>query len=212
MTPDCTYQPQHIHVDVQKGEDFTVQVVAVDQVQKPLATSVRSILKSSKSGLGGGLLLRTIDDRCSNLTFSIFSLFASEQLSLYPEGTCKDARPSLAYADIHFSPCHCLTGLQQVPSHTNCLCKCHKLLLPYIDPQSCNPQVGDAWISYTQNNISGYLIHPHCPLQYCKQSTVIINLNGSDAQCASDRSGLLCAKCLHGLSLSLGSSLCLTGH
>ena len=51
-------------------------------------------------------------------------------------------------------------------------------------------------------------------MNYClpPDKTVEINLNipnGADAQCAHDRSGLLCGACSPGLSLSLGSSHCL---
>ena len=120
--------------------------------------------------------------------------------------------------NIHFLLCKCLIGFQEISSDISCLCECHEILQRHIDSQSCNPQVGsflkvsDAWIGYIKNdNISGYIIHPHCPLQYCKQSSVVINLNlpdGSDAQCTDSRSGLLCGICKQDLSLSIGSSLC----
>jgi hypothetical protein len=51
-------------------------------------------------------------------------------------------------------------------------------------------------------------------MDYCfpPDPTVEINLNipnGADAQCAHNRSGLLCGACSPGFSLSLGSSRCL---
>ena len=57
-------------------------------------------------------------------------------------------------------------------------------------------------------------IYPYCPLDYClpPNSDVHINLNilnGADAQCANNRSGLLCSLCQPGLSLSHGSSRCI---
>ena len=39
---------------MRKGENFTAQIIAVDQVEKPLEAYVRSVLKSSESGLGRG--------------------------------------------------------------------------------------------------------------------------------------------------------------
>ena len=62
--------------------------------------------------------------------------------------------------------------------------------------------------------MSGYLIYPYCPKDYClpPNKNVEINLNipnGADVQCAHNRSGLLCGACSPGLSLSLGSSRCL---
>ena len=61
---------------------------------------------------------------------------------------------------------------------------------------------------------SPYLFYAYCPLDYClpPTTTVYINLslpNGSDAQCANNRTGLLCASCAGNYSLSLGSSKCI---
>ena len=60
-----------------------------------------------------------------------------------------------------------------------------------------------------------YLIYLHCPYDYCVLSTNTININlnvpnGVDAQCAPNRTGLLCSSCKEGHSLSLGSSRCLS--
>ena len=72
-TQDCNYQPKTI--SVKKGENFTVQVIAVDQVEKPLDAYIRTVLISSESGLGRGLLLHSIKGNCTSLTFNIFSPF-----------------------------------------------------------------------------------------------------------------------------------------
>ena len=66
------------------------------------------------------------------------------------------------------------------------------------------------WMDY----IGGYLVYPHCPLDYCKPSedNIKINLNvenGADVQCANYRTGLLCGTCSSGYSVSLGSSHCI---
>lgn len=58
-------------------------------------------------------------------------------------------------------------------------------------------------------------VYPYCPLDYCYPPTepVYVNLNtpnGADAQCAFNRSGKLCGSCQDGLSLSLGSSHCMS--
>ncbi len=71
----------------------------------------------------------------------------------------------------------------------------------------------NVWISY--DNITGYLVYPNCPYDYCKPPSLLtsINLNypsGANAQCAFDRSDLLCGSCQPGLSLSIGSSRCIS--
>ena len=77
----------------------------------------------------------------------------------------------------------------------------------------------NCWITSIDNGTNSsdnqYLVYRHCPLDYCKPpgARVEVNLNnpnGSDAQCSDGRSGLLCGTCLPGLSLSLGSSRCLS--
>ena len=109
-----------------------------------------------------------------------------------------------------------------IPEQTDCVCECDSELLPYIS--NCDSQTGtvtkdgNSWISYVSNtgNSSGYLIHLHCPFDYCIPSTsdheIIINLNklaGADAQCAYNRAGTLCGTCKPGFSLSFGSSRCI---
>ena len=98
---------------------------------------------------------------------------------------------------------------------------CDSKLYQYITDPNCNSQAEtltrstNFWITYiVDNSSSGYLVYPHCPFDYClsPSSNVQINLNlkdGSNAQCANNRSGLLCAVCQPGFSLSLGSSHCM---
>ena len=97
------------------------------------------------------------------------------------------------------------------------MCKCHDSLSPYV---ACNIESesfvkmykSNVWISHDKKT-AGYLIYPNCPYDYCKplNSTKINfnNPNGADEQCAHRRSSVLCGSCQSGLSLSLGSSLCL---
>ena len=88
---------------------------------------------------------------------------------------------------------------------------CDVVLRLYIS--ECNIQektvtkLNDAWISYINKtlNSSGYLIHDHCPFDYClppnSDLEIKINLNqknGADAQCAHNRIGTLCGACKPG--------------
>ena len=73
-----------------------------------------------------------------------------------------------------------------------------------------------AWMDVVSNDnvTEGYLVHCHCPYDYClpPSSLVEINLNvegGADAQCAFNHSGTLCGACKPPFSLALGSSKCL---
>ena len=116
----------------------------------------------------------------------------------------------------------CPVGFELIENEEGCRCDCDANLYPHFSDcrLASNALVKDKniWIAYVNTThdpeIYQYLIHPYCPLDYCHPSSsrVEINLNlpnGSDAQCANGRTGLLCGTCQPGLSLSLGSSHCI---
>ena len=212
---DCPHQH---YTEVKKGQTVTLPVVAVDQVGQPVSATIQTSLHFTESGLAEGLLTRNISAECTNLTFNIVSPHKSESLSLYAsDGLCKDAELSSATVEIHFLPCSCPIGLQV--SGMNCTCDCHSDISQYME--HCDSHTGlltkqpqtRAWISYINDtDLTGYLVYPNCPFDYCLSTNAFIDLNqpnGADAQCAFDRSSLLCGSCQPGLSLSLGSSHCL---
>ena len=105
--------------------------------------------------------------------------------------------------------CDCICDVTKLGSH---IIKCN------YTRETIMKKGTTAWITYLSiKNTSDYLIYSYCPKDYClpPDTTVEINLNipnGADAQCAHNRSGLLCGACSSGLSLSLGSSRCLQCH
>ena len=153
--------------------------------------------------------------------YNVFSPHDSEKLILYAsDGPCKDARLSTATVKIHFLPCRCLIGLQvSGMNSTNCVCECHRHISQYVE--QCDSHTGSlvkqpqsrVWISYINDaDIAGYLVYLNCPFDYCLSPSPPFYLNqpnGADAQCAFNRSSLMCGSCQPGLSLSLGSSRCL---
>ena len=204
---------------VRKGEVFTVSVVAVDQVSRPVNATIQSSLTHSESGLAEGQLLREIRDKCTDLSFSITSTHDREELSLYAsDGPCKNADTSKLTYSIQFLPCECPIGFQlSETSQSNCTCDCHSNISRYVTcdihrESFVRKYTSNVWIRY--DNSSGYLVYLNCPYDYCKPlNSTSVNLNqqnGADAQCAFNRSSLLCGSCEPGLSLSLGSSLCLS--
>ena len=215
---DC---PHQYYTEVKKGQIFTLPVVAVDQVGQPVSATIQTSLHFTESGLAEGQLARRIPAECTNLTFNIVSQHESENLSLYAlDGPCKDAELSSATVKIHFLKCSCPVGLQESEMNsTNCTCDCHSDISRYMD--HCDSHTGSltkqpqtrAWISYINDtDLTGYLVYPNCPFDYCLSISLSVDLseqNGADAQCAFDRSSLLCGSCQPGLSLSLGSSHCL---
>ena len=220
-TNDCTHQH---YTEVKKGQTFKLSVVAVDQVGQPVSAIIQTSLHFTESGLAEGQLARKIPAECTNLTFNVVSSQVSENLFLFAsDGPCKDSEPSRATVEIHFPPCSCPIGLQVSGiNNTNCTCDCHSDISQYV--HQCDSHTGlllkqphtRAWISYINDtDPTGYLVYPNCPFDYClaTNTSVYIYLNqpnGADAQCAFNRSSLLCGSCQPGFSLSLGSSRCLS--
>ena len=53
-----------------------------------------------------------------------------------------------------------------------------------------------------------YLMHRHCPFDFCKPGDIDFDLKEADMQCAFNRSGVLCGACKPNLSAILGGSQC----
>ena len=219
---NCTHNH---HVEVKKGETFTVSVVAVDQIGQVVNGTIQTSLNFTESGLAEGQLTRDISAQCTDMMFNVVSPHSSEQLILYASnGPCKDAELSTRKIEIHFLPCSCPIGFQvSRMNDTNCTCECHSDIKQYAE--HCDSYSGSftktsqsrAWIFHINNTersrITGFVIYSNCPYDYCHTFPLLINLNepnGADAHCDFNRSSTLCGSCQPGLSLSLGSSLCLS--
>ena len=207
-------------VKVKRGETFEVSVAAVDQVNHTVnASIVITSTQKYRYRLGIGQSVQKTHNGCRNLTLKVSSLNDSVDLILYPEGPCHDTGISKVMLKVNFKNCTCPIGFQPLKAQEDCLCGCDEQIKTIV--KTCNTssmtmlRQGDFWINYINDtNKIDYLIYPHCPYDYCVLSTNNINLNlnipdGVDAQCALNRTGLLCSSCKPGLSLSFGSSLCL---
>ena len=206
--------------NVKRGETFNVSVAAVDQANHTVDSLIYvTSTKRYMYRLAIGQWVQVTHNGCTDLKLKVSSLNDSVKLILYPEGPCQDIGVSKAVLHVNFQPCTCPIGFQQQKKQEDCVCDCDQKIKALI--KMCNSsssfllRQGDFWINYVNDTDQiDYLIYPHCPYDYCvlSTSTVSINLNipnGADAQCASNRTGLLCSSCKPGLSLSLGSSRCL---
>ena len=205
-------------VFVQKGENFNISVMAVDQVNNTVNASIRSSLQE-ESIFGEGQQLQHTEGDCTNLTFNISSPFESVDLILYADqGPCKDKGLSSFTVKINFRNCSCFIGF--IPSNElkRCECNLDPQLKGYVTAHNTSSfvRIQNSWINYIYNNGNKhmYIIHPNCPYDYClppSPTTGIINLNesnGADAQCNFNRAGLLCGQCKQGYSLSMSNSHC----
>ena len=215
---DCDYQPETVRVD--RGKKFSIEVIAYDQVHNAVNSIVSCSLDSSAGGLDEGQDFQNITTVCTKLSFTLYSPYNYEELTLSVDSTCEALRITEQRVMIEIT-CSCPIGFQtQNNDQISCDCVCDKVLQPY-DKTDCDKQSqsiirkDNFWINYiTSSNSIGYIIYPNCPYDYCHTSDeiVAINLNnpeGYEVQCVSYRSGLLCGSCKQNFSVSLGSSSCL---
>ena len=216
---DCNYQPFTFYV--KKGELFHISVTAVNQVNKTVNATIHFSLTSSFSRLGDGQSSQRVESKCTDLEISMYSRNNHEELTLYAEGPCSDIGISRKKLAIIFKPCTCQIGFEpSFRDETKCDCICDSRLSPHITTchQTTDELVRDSniWVTFiNESTESGFILHPNCPFDYCVSPSPPVNINlaipgGADAQCAFNRSSTLCGTCKAGLSISLGSSLCVT--
>ena len=217
--PDCDYQPEPIQIN--RGKAVSFQLIAYNHVSKP----VRAAVDISSSG--GGIVGSYINEVCTEAVmlqqFNLLAPVDLENLTLSVIGPCNVNGVSTRNVIIKFT-CTCPIGFQIINNNeTSCDCICHQVLQVYKKTE-CNLTLESIirrenfWVSYinpawSNSSTSGYILHPHCPFDYCytpsEQVSINLNLpNGSDAQCTHNRMGTLCGTCKPGLSVSLGSSKC----
>ena len=212
---NCSSEPPSL--TVKKGEEFTVSLVVVDQVERSIAATVYSTVSVSGE-LGHKQHQQKVAEGCKNLMFSVKSTAANETLMIHADGPCDQLGIPTASITITFNDCTCPLGFHVANEKDNaCECKCDLKLHQHLSECSLNTTVtvfrreDSVWIGYFEQ-YSGYVIY-RCPFDYCNTQTTDENINlnftnGSDSQCAFNRSGLLCGSCKPGFSLSIGSSHC----
>ena len=219
--PDCNYQPEPIQVI--RGKIFSVELIAYDQIHHAVNASIQCSLNSLAGGLGEGQQTQNINKACTELKYNLFIPNNYEELTFSAlRGPCNNISGISKRSTMIKIICSCPIGFQISNNYaTSCDCICHQVLQSY-EKTECTLTTESIirkenfWISYIDHiwsNSSGYVIYPHCPFDYCytpdKQVSVNLNYpNGSDAQCDSNRTGMLCGTCKPGLSVSLGSSKC----
>ena len=216
----CQLQSSTKNITIKKGEYFNVQVVALDQVNHSVEASISSHLNLSSSYLEKDQYTQSIPANCTSLSFNAHSLNNTETLYISPKSQCSNKENGKAFrVHITFEECTCPMGFYVLRSRKyteDCKCACDPRISPYAELSQCNlssvVRKNDYWISYS--NETGFLVHPFCPYDFCLLPSIPVSIdlnipNGSDTQCAFNRTGLLCGKCKSGYSLSLSSSHCL---
>ena len=120
-----------------------------------------------------------------------------------------------AYVNIHLQPCPVGFELSE-----NNDCVCSSSLTKFVISCLIDTMItrkSSVWLSAVNNtrahdngkNMSVvYMIHQHCPFDYCLSGEFNFSLADPDAQCNRNRSGILCGKYKPGYSLTLGTNKC----
>ena len=219
--PDCDYQPQPIVIKKGQQRNISLSLSVVDQISKPLKEAI--IVSHFESGnYVCQNNIQNSDGKCTKVDFAVESDNVTEELIIsVGEGPCENTEKSQARITLHYECDDCPIGFERDKTIDNCHCDCDSQLWPHFT--NCSGYLlvreSNVWVTYI--NISEdfshyqYLIHPYCPYDYCHDLDAMVTINlseplGADAQCISNRAGLMCGKCAHGFSLSIGSSRCVT--
>ena len=165
----------------------------------------RSILKPSQEA-------QEVNKTCTMLNYTIYSQVGDLNMILTLEDATILEDPT--NLTIHVLPCPLGFSSTLSPQLS---CQCDSFLQFYNI--HCDIKKGtvhraqEQWLSKKCNkgndtNTKEILFHEHCPFDYCLQEELDLNLSNPDKQCAFNRTGILCGKCLMGLSAIFGGSQC----
>ena len=203
-----------VHVKIFPGQSFKIEAVAVGQRFGMTPASVRAETPGTHV-IDQLQKLQDTENHCTTLKFTVKSSNRNETILLNVDGRTLPKWINESIPD-EFRQLKILITLKDCPlgfefdSRQN-VCSCH----PYLDAYGvkCNftaykiNRHARQWIGVL-NKPKMFVIHQHCPYDYCKPYALLLNLSTPDDQCSSNRSGILCGACQPGLSQVLGTSNC----
>ncbi len=205
------FRPIIVEKSVFPGALFQVMLTTVGQRKGLVRGVIRAVPypePDRELPLGRFQATQSVND-CVPVSYQVFTLSPMAQFGL----AIDHAGEGIPYVhiDMHITLLPCPPGF----SITNALyCKCVPPLLKRglrcnITEQTIERK-GTVWVGITSagNESDSFLVHDHCPFDYCNTSTMKVLLSDSDKQCMYDRSGVLCGKCSTNQSAVFGSSKC----
>ena len=220
-----------IFVELSPGEKLQINAVAVGQRFGVTPATVRAVTESGIM-VNDLELLQNVQQQCTPLVYTIYMVNTEyQELQLLKRMTLdismkffstNKQTDSLLLQPLTFTINikDCRKGY--IYRSSTGVCECDITLT--INGLQCNLQKGTVerkrrkWVhpttihlrpeQYSTSN-SGVLVHHFCPLNYCNQELLYIDLNTPNEQCQFNRSGILCGKCAQNLSGVFGSSKCM---
>ena len=191
-----------------RGEEFSVHLAALDQLNQTIKAIVRAETSSSRTRLGQFQSRQQSTNSCTEFKYQIFSFDESVTLTLYVDGPCNKLGDSATKVSINLLPC---PDAFQLAGDD---CTCETRLLKYTSRCFAADRTiensGDFWVGglFDNDTYIGLILYPHCPFDYCKTTSVKFTLEEADKQCNFNRSGTLCGQCGHNRSLLFGTLHC----
>ena len=225
--PNCS---STIHsLQVFPGQKFMISVVVVGQRNGAVPGIVLAKYSSSLASIDNSQVVN--ESHCTKLQYTAYSRHAcsSENITLTahkPGSATSSVKPDQQAVKVHVTLKTCTLGFTLIgdnSQHCGCVSKLEKngfnCSISNNKNSTCTilhkTPVVPSWIgvcSSKNTTEKGLLYYGHCPFDFCKMGNVDIistlDTLDQDAQCAYKRRGILCGKCQHKFSLTLGSSKC----
>ena len=189
------------------GQSFNVTVGCLDQLKQPLNSClIQSQYNSTDFLLGSGENKRIINGY-DDLAFQLTSnRKGAALLTISSNISCIEDMWKNLVVTIDVGSCP--LGFQLQNKH----CDCDSRLLKTSLNVECS--INEEVIVLTESgwlSIKDGLLRTHldCPLDYCLQTRKYISPLQHDVQCANNRGGVLCGRCLTNYSVVLGSWKCM---
>ena len=201
------------------GSSFHIPAMLLGQRSGPVPGVVQTSCSEDCTILQGQQTQTLITNQvyCSSLKYTVFSLEnTTVRLQLVVEDSfyrysSYTQQPTEITVRVH----KCPFGFKALGQ--SCVCSLENAKVHCNITSSTVIREPPVWIgSLSDETQSELFIHQFCPLGYCYDRNITIRTTDTnfdqDAQCAQQRSGLLCGQCRANHSLGFGSSVCYECH
>ena len=205
LKPDCNLAFNS--VSVYPGEDFTLHLAVVGVMNGTVPGTVHAKFPSSSPEAILGDLQDTQQIRhayCDDVTYTVYS--RQESVYFYLTAAATDFSRVLNVS-VDLKACPIGFDLK------NGSCKCNSVfsredIRCFINNQSIlHP--ANTWMGFKESfNQKSVMFSKLCPHGYCLAHDVYLSSDDPDIQCADNRTGVLCGRCLKNYSLTFGRQKC----
>ena len=196
-------------VQTVRGKEFTLQAVIVGQNKGIVPSSIRTSLTNDVR-ISETQHIQSTGKVCTQVTYRLFTGMNTTDLTLFPDGPCRDTDISRRKINVEFLPCpdgftldgsECICEDRLRQFTTNCS----------VDDNSVQRNLNMFWMGtvYSNETFEGLILHPGCPFDYCIHTPISITLDNLNVQCNHNRSGTLCGSCNDNYSIAFGTLHCL---